>query len=69
MEENKITISNKTVYRVITLLVSAMLLTSIITTGFTSLLTGMLIGALVMSLFYDDIASYEYEESKQNEKV
>lgn len=61
------TISNKTVYRVITLIVSAMLLTSIITTGFTSLVTGILIGALIMSLFNDDLASYEYEENKRHE--
>lgn len=61
------TISNKTVYRVITLIVSAMLLTSIITTGFTSLVTGILIGAFIMSLFNDDLASYEYEENKRHE--
>jgi uncharacterized membrane-anchored protein YhcB (DUF1043 family) len=61
------TISNKTVYRVITLIVSAMLLTSIITTGLTSLVTGILIGALIMSLFNDDLASYEYEENKRHE--
>lgn len=58
------TISNKTVYRSITILVSAMLLTSVITTGFQSLVSGMLLGALIMSLFNDDLASYEYKSKK-----
>lgn len=59
------TISNKTVFRVITLLIAAMLLTSIITTGFTSLITGILLGALIMSLINDDLASYEYSEKQR----
>ncbi len=61
------TITNKTVYRVITMLIAAMFLTSVITTGFESLISGMLLGALIMSLFNDDLASYEYKESKKCE--
>lgn len=61
------TISNKTVYRIITMLVAAMFLTSVITTGFESLVSGMLLGALIMSLFNDELASYEYKENKKCE--
>ena len=61
-------ITNKTVYRVITLVVSAMLLISLLTTGL-SLLSGILIGLFIMSLFNDDLASYEYSESRKSKNV
>ena len=61
-------ITDKTVYRVITLVVSAMLLISLLTTGL-SLLSSVLIGAFIMSLFNDDLASYEYSESRKSKNV
>ena len=61
-------ITDKTVYRVITLVVSAMLLISLLTTGL-SLLSGVLIGLFIMSLFNDDLASYEYSESRKLKNV
>lgn len=61
-------ITKKTIYRVITLITSAMLIISIIGTGFTSYLTGVLTGVWFMSLLNDDVASYEYKERKRRVK-